>query len=214
MTQRPNPRTDPCAVGGESLSSPFHMPPCQGLWFSGSISDGVLGEPLCFPWWLAGKLHLPTLDSMTRFFFFFDGKMSRHLIVARLAFSSPPPAPASSLLLYLALDPHSACVRDRQSRDCYMHPSLSLPHSLTRGLEVNPHSSPERWVLLFYRRKSWSCRTVSPQLVRSSREGAELGSELGKSGTEADGLGFSTQLPSGKKDAHLHPAPCMVPSTQ
>lgn len=70
MTQRPNPRTDPCAVGGESLSSPFHMPPCQGLWFSGSISDGVLGEPLCFPWWLAGKLHLPTFDSMTRFFFF------------------------------------------------------------------------------------------------------------------------------------------------
>lgn len=48
---------------------------------------------------------------------------------------------------------------------------------------------------------------MNAHLIWTSRQWVELGFEFGKSGIKADVLGYGSRLPSGRKDARLHPAP-------
>lgn len=48
---------------------------------------------------------------------------------------------------------------------------------------------------------------MNAHLIRTSRQWVEPSFEFGKSGIKADVLGYGSRLPSGMKDAHLHPAP-------
>lgn len=82
---------------------------------------------------------------------------------------------------------------------------------------MNPHPNPKRWaVLLFYRRENRNSKRVSAHLIGNCLQGAELGFELGKSGTEANVLGYRTQLPPGRKVVPFtaeSPACATVPGT-
>lgn len=138
--------------------------------------------------------------------------MSKCLNVVRLAVLSPgPPCCLVTQLcpsLSLSSPPGIIIPVMRRGRAFLSHP----PNPCTCGIAVNPPNSPESRVLLFYRCEAWSSRGLSAHLIWTSWQGAELGFDLGKSGTKANVLGYGMRLPSGRKDAHLHPAPGTVHS--